>query len=149
MLTALALALVLGQPSQPCATCGGNSYGWGAEEGATGWFPFCSPKGWNRIMNMCNGPIIGLGAAKCPCALGAPVPYGDQWAMQMHANYSAAPATSAPTPPPAPTPAAIPPAPATEAPQPPAGAPAPAAPASTTPPPLPPATSPSPLTPLP
>ena len=32
----------------------------------------------------CNGEILGLGANKCPCPLGMPVPNGDLWALQMH-----------------------------------------------------------------
>jgi hypothetical protein len=128
MLTALALALVLGQPAQGCATCGANHNG--AEEGATGWFPLNTPTGWHRIWNMCTGPVIGLGANKCPCPLGVPVPYGDTWAMQMHANYSSAAPTSAPTPPPPPTPAANRPADGATAPPAPGAAPDSARPAS-------------------
>jgi hypothetical protein len=141
MLTALVMAVVLGQAPHSCATCGANSYG--AEEGATGWFPICSPKGWNRIWNMCNGPIIGLGAAKCPCPLGVPVPCGDTWAMQMHTNYAAPVPVRAPATAPAPNR----PAEGAATPPPSSGAPQPGPPA--TPPEPPPATSPSPLTPLP
>jgi hypothetical protein len=94
--------------------------GFPTPEGATGWFPFCSPVGWERIKNMCNGEVLGLGAGKCPCPLGVAVPYGDLWAMQMHADYrgaapAAAPAqpsqpSAAPAPAPAPAPATQPPA---------------------------------------
>ena len=107
MLTALALALVLGQPPQSCPTCAGGGtnggiWGGGPSEGATGWFPLTSPKGWDRIKNMFSGEILGLGAAKCPCPLGSPVPNGDLWAWCMHEDMGAAAPVSAPAPPPAP-----------------------------------------------
>jgi hypothetical protein len=149
MLTALALALMLQQPPHSCATCG--AHGGGTEEGATGWFPICSPTGWQRICNICTGPVIGLGTNKVPCPLGAPVPYGDTWAMQMHTNYASTSPASAPTPPPAPTPAGNPPAEGTGTRQPPGGAPA-SAPSTSpfeTPPALPATPATSPLNPLP
>jgi hypothetical protein len=137
MFTALAMVLVLGQPYHSCATCGAGP----VEEGANGWFPLCTPKGWDRIRNMCSGPIIGLGAAKCPCPLGVAMPYGDTWAMQMHADYRTQVPASAPTPPPSPTPAAGQPGAGAAAPAPNGAQPEPTATA--------PAVTPAPLTPLP
>jgi hypothetical protein len=107
MLTTLAMTLILGQFPSTCATCGSHGSS-GGYEGATGWFPLFTDVGWERIRNACNGPILGLGANKCPCPLGTAVPYGDYWAMQMHGGFQStsapAPAATTTPPPPAPTP---------------------------------------------
>jgi hypothetical protein len=110
MLTTLAMALLLGQFPQSCATCGNGHGGspW-VDEGSNGWFPFFTPKGWDRIKNFHTGEILGFGAGKCACPLGSSVPNGDLWALQMRGAVppgapTAAPAAAAPTPPAAPNP---------------------------------------------